>query len=271
MEGFGEEFLPGCSPRRLTDAISWTDTDDTASTMNGRDGRGREWREGRGRGREKEPRPQLLCLFSSQSPRESFNPPSFVATTFIPTLRALAFLLRHCCSFAAFEISRSNSRCKFFKFRETVSFEFDPVVLKPSKEMDVTRVLALAIFLLAPLAEAAKDEVPVVQEFHEVMMTNPYSGTAMVADGEVPKEEEEGPSPMSNSDGDNYVGDKRNTLESPVVIIVVVFIVTECCILLFCLICMICKDMKRTEEEEEEIPLHDVEGGEHDVVVEVPA
>ena len=72
MWGFGEGVLPGCFPRGLTDAISWTDTDDTASTMNGRDGRGRE---GRGRGREREPRPQLLCLFSSQSPRESFNPP----------------------------------------------------------------------------------------------------------------------------------------------------------------------------------------------------
>ena len=38
MWGFGEEVLPGCFPRGLTDAISWTDTDDTASTMNGRDG-----------------------------------------------------------------------------------------------------------------------------------------------------------------------------------------------------------------------------------------
>ena len=142
--------------------------------------------------------------------------------------------------------------------------------------MDVAQVLALALFLSAPLTAAAKDEVPGVQEFHAAMMIDPDNGTAMVADGEVPKEEEEGPNPMSNSDGNNYVGDKRNTLESPAVIIVVVFIVTECCILLFCLICMICKDKKRTEDEEERPKLgvalaHDVEGGVHEVVVEVPA
>ena len=130
--------------------------------------------------------------------------------------------------------------------------------------------LVLAFFLLAPLT------APAVQRFLAAMMINPDNGTAMVADGEVPKEEEEGPNPMSNSDGNNYVGDKRNTLESPVVIIVVVFIVAECCILLFCLICTICKDKKRTEDEEERPKLgvalaHDVEGGVHEVVVEVPA
>ena len=139
----------------------------------------------------------------------------------------------------------------------------------------MARVLALALFLLAPLAAAAKDEVPGVQEFHAAMMIDPDNGTAMVADGEVPKEEEEGPNPMSNSDGNNYVGDK-SSLDDPFVIIVVVFIVTECCILLFCLICMICKDKKRTEEKEERPKLgvalaHDVEGGVHEVVVEVPA
>ena len=118
--------------------------------------------------------------------------------------------------------------------------------------MDVARVLALAVFLLAPLTAAAKDAVPVVQEFHEAMMIDPDNGTAMVADGEVPKEEEEGPNPMSNSDGNNYVGDK-SSLDDPFVIIVVV-----CCILLFCMcyillfcICMICKVKKRTEEKEE--------------------
>ena len=63
MWGFGEEVLPGCFPRGLTDAISWTDTDDTASTMNGRDGGEREG------GNEGGPRLRLRrpCLFSSES------------------------------------------------------------------------------------------------------------------------------------------------------------------------------------------------------------
>ena len=43
--------MPEFSPVGLTDAISWTDTDDTASTMNGRDGcGGGERKEGRERG-----------------------------------------------------------------------------------------------------------------------------------------------------------------------------------------------------------------------------
>ena len=56
--------------------------------------------------------------------------------------------------------------------------------------MDVVRVLALALFLLAPLAVvAAPVEVPELQEFHEAMMTmNPDNGT----DGEIPKEVPEG-------------------------------------------------------------------------------
>ena len=66
MEGFGEEFLPGCSPRRLTDAISWTDTDDTASTMNGRDGCGGE-REGGGEGERPPRRPTAAALFVPHS------------------------------------------------------------------------------------------------------------------------------------------------------------------------------------------------------------
>ena len=93
MWGFGEEVLPGCFPRGLTDAISWTDTDDTASTMNGRDGRGREGG-GEGGGRGSLGRSCFVC-----SPLRVLGNllilPSFVATTFIPPLRTLAFLLRH--------------------------------------------------------------------------------------------------------------------------------------------------------------------------------
>ena len=80
---------------------------------------------------------------------------------------------------AVFEISRS----KLSKFRET--FSLDPVFLKPSRNMDVVRVLALGLFLLAPLAvEAAPVEVPELQEFHEamMMMKDPDNGT----DGEIP-------------------------------------------------------------------------------------
>ena len=152
---------------------------------------------------------------------------------------------------AVFEISRS----KLSKFRET--FSLDPVFLKPSRNMDVVRVLALGLFLLAPLAvEAAPVEVPELQEFHEamMMMKDPDNGTdgeipdvpkmvpkvpkevpkevpklpKEVPEGpEVPEDEEVGPNPTSNSDDDNFVED--NPLDGIVIIVIY--------ILLFCSIC----------------------------------
>ena len=63
-------------------------------------------------------------------------------------------------------ISRGN-------FRETLSFE--SVSPEPLREMDVfVHVVALAMILMAPLAAAERNDVPVVREFHEAMMNRDH-------------------------------------------------------------------------------------------------
>ena len=63
---------------------------------------------------------------------------------------------------------------EFSKFRETLVFE--SVFLEPLIEMDVfIRVIIFVMILLAPLATADRDEVPVVREFHEAMMNRNHS------------------------------------------------------------------------------------------------
>ena len=79
-----------------------------------------------------------------------------------------------------------------------------------------------AIILLAPFAAAARDELPVVvHEFHEDMMNWDNVTDVVVTDGypPYPRAEEEGPDPMSNSDG-------------VVNIVPAFFAVAECCLLL---------------------------------------
>ena len=96
--------------------------------------------------------------------------------------------------------------------------------------MDVVRV-ALALFLLAPLAAAAPVEIPAVKEFHETMMMNPDNRTAMVADGEVSKEEDVVPNASPN------VADGVKTGIGFGIGIVIAFIIIAICLSLFCMIC----------------------------------
>ena len=47
----------------------------------------------------------------------------------------------------------------------------ESVLLEPLRKMDVfIRVVAFGMILLAPLAAADRNDVPVVREFHEAMM-----------------------------------------------------------------------------------------------------
>ena len=93
--------------------------------------------------------------------------------------------------------------------------------------MDVVRV-ALALFLFAPLAAATPVEIPAVKEFHETMMMNPDNRTAMVADGEVSKEEDVVPNASPN------VADGVKTGIGFGMGIIIAFIIIAICLPLFC-------------------------------------